>query len=459
VVPCRLGSDGFLTTSSGDRVALGDPRVKIYFPTFSDYHSEAWSMAARWIGLHPGGVIPLKRSQLERGLSYTSGRECLPLPICLGQLLEVHERRQPGEIAGFSLLRGGAPCVVDSFVGYFERFIARQQLKDLFIFAPHEENSYYGFDLEKSAQHFWPAFAVADILVEMEQTLQVVGEPGSVKQLRQLWRGFAGSARSHEDFDRSLPALIERLAAIPRLKDPADCPRVIVTGDFFTRCSPFFMEGVPEIYAKHGIILKPADLTELVLYAVYDGMAATAHGWGMEPGYGALAKGCMKIFQPEGKDYLQRWKGYQMMKWEEERYRREFSKTGLLVCGSSDVSLLFREAMKHVSPAIYGETIPTVGIGLEADREGYDGIILMGPFNCLAFRISEAILKPLSYQRGMPIITYESDGYAVSPAFLRQVDVHIQQVLAKREAARSERPPATAAVRLVEQLAAQFGVR
>jgi predicted nucleotide-binding protein (sugar kinase/HSP70/actin superfamily) len=148
-----------------------------------------------------------------------------------------------------------------------------------------------------------------------------------------------------------------------------------------------------------------------------------------------------------------------MMKWEEGRYRREFSKTGLLVCGASDVSLLFREAMKHVSPAIYGETIPTVGIGLEADREGYDGIILMGPFNCLAFRISEAILKPLSYQRGMPIITYESDGYAVSPAFLRQVDVHIQQVLAKREATRSERPPATAAVRLVEQLAAQFGVR
>jgi hypothetical protein len=29
----------------------------------------------------------------------------------------------------------------------------------------------------------------------------------------------------------------------------------------------------------------------------------------------------------------------------------------------------------------------------------------------------------------MPILTYESDGYAVSPSFLRQVDVHIQQVL------------------------------
>jgi hypothetical protein len=70
-----------------------------------------------------------------------------------------------------------------------------------------------------------------------------------------------------------------------------------------------------------------------------------------------------------------------------------------------------------------------VGKGLQAEREGYDGIILIGPFNCLPFRISEAVLKPVSQRSGMPILTYESDGYAVSPSFLRQVDVHIQQVL------------------------------
>jgi len=57
------------------------------------------------------------------------------------------------------------------------------------------------------------------------------------------------------------------------------------------------------------------------------------------------------------------------------------------------------------------------------------GIILIGPFNCLPFRISEAILKPLSIQQGMPLLTYETDACAVAPAVLRQGDVHIQQVL------------------------------
>ena len=113
----------------------------------------------------------------------------------------------------------------------------------------------------------------------------------------------------------------------------------------------------------------------------------------------------------------------------EEHYRELFRKTGLLVAGPNDVSALVAKAAEHVSPTLYSEVIPTVGKGLEADREGYDGIIVIGPFNCLPYRISEAILKPLCIQRGMPILTYESGGYAVAPAVLRQVDVHIQQVL------------------------------
>jgi predicted nucleotide-binding protein (sugar kinase/HSP70/actin superfamily) len=126
---------------------------------------------------------------------------------------------------------------------------------------------------------------------------------------------------------------------------------------------------------------------------------------------------------------LRKWAGYQAERWYEQHYRRLFLETSLLVAGPNEVSSLFDKAAEHVSPALYGETIPTIGKGLEADREGYDGIIVIGPFNCLPYRISEAILKPLSLQRGTPILTYESDGYAVSPSFLRQVEVHIQQVL------------------------------
>lgn len=101
-------------------------------------------------------------------------------------------------------------------------------------------------------------------------------------------------------------------------------------------------------------------------------------------------------------------------------------------CAAGDAAATFADASEHISPKIYGEVIPTVGDGVRAQVDGYDGIIIIGPFNCLPFRIAEAILKPLNIRTGMPILTYESDGYAVSPSFIRQVEVHAQQVLEHR---------------------------
>jgi predicted nucleotide-binding protein (sugar kinase/HSP70/actin superfamily) len=427
--PCRLIPGGKVIRSNGEHVSLSDSRVKIYFPNFSHYHAEAVAMATRWLGLHPGSVIPLDRTQLEKGLQHTSGRECLPLPICIGQLLQINEHRRPDEIAGFYMLRGGAPCVIDAYMGYFERFITEQRMADLFLFDPREDNGYLGFEKETLARHLSPAVIISDVLVEMEHVLRVVGTADSVPRLRDEWQRFAETAGSLDEFHAGLPAFVERLAHLPRTRDPLTCPRVVVAGDFFTRFSSFFMDGVRDRYAEHGIILKPVDLSDLFLYAAYDSVAGAAGSWGMKPGGLALAKACTRIFQPEGKQYVQQWAQYQTLQLIEEHYRGIFDKTGLLVARPNPVSSLFDKAAEHVSPTIYGELLPTVGKGLEAAREGFDGVLIIGPFNCLPFRISEAILKPLSIRQGMPILTYESDGYAVSPSVLRQVDVHIQQVL------------------------------
>jgi predicted CoA-substrate-specific enzyme activase len=440
--PCHVGLSGQVVRQTGECVSLGDPRVRLYFPNFSQYHAQALAMAVRWLGLQPGRVRPLDRSQLELGLRYTSGRECLPLPICIGQLLQIHQQRLPREIAGFYMLRGGAPCVADAYRGYLTRFIAEQRLPDLFSFVPAEENNYLGFGKLTLAKHTSPALLLADILVEIDHVLRVVGAEGAVNDLWRESEWFMTSAASLSQFHAQLPALIEKLRRLPRQRNPMTCARVVVTGDFFTRFSPFFMEGVRDRYAGSGIILKPVDLNDLLLYSAYHSVAETASAWGLKPGGVALAKACTRILQPDGKKYLQNWLAYQAEKKAEQHYRGLFQNTGLLVAGANEPAAIFDQAAQHVSPRLFGEVIPTVGQGLEAQRGGYDGIIIVGPFNCLPFRISEAILKPLSLQCGIPVLTYESDGYAVSPSILRQVSVHIQQVLEHADSSRSPaRPP------------------
>ena len=430
--PARLIAGGRVTRGNGEQVALADPRVKLYFPNFSQYHAESLAMSTGWLGLHAGPVLPLEHRQLSRGLQYTSGRECLPLPICVGQLLEIHEQRSPGEIAGFYMLEGGAPCVIDAYMGYLERFIVDQRLEDLFLLMPGADNDHCGYDQTTLAKYTLPALLVADIMVEIDQVLGVVGDKQAAARLKEAWASLIASATSLERFHAQLPGFVDCLASLPRKRNALDCARVLVTGDFFTRFSPFFMEGVREIYNDRGIILKPVDLNGLLLYGAYNMVSEAAAGWGLKPGGAALAKACTRIFQPDGKEYLRRWLAYQTEKRFEAYYRKIFYRSGYLLTPQGDAAATFADASEHISPKIYGEVIPTVGDGVRAEVEGYDGIIIIGPFNCLPFRIAEAILKPLSIQRGMPILTYESDGYAVSPSFLRQVEVHTQQVLDHR---------------------------
>jgi predicted CoA-substrate-specific enzyme activase len=427
--PARLIAGGQVIRGNGEEVALTDPRVKLYFPNFSQYHAESLAMSVGWRGLHAGAARPLDRSHLTRGLQHTSGRECLPLPICIGQMLEIHERRTPGEIAGFYMLQGGAPCVIDAYMGYLERFIVEQRLDDLFLLIPGADNDQCGYDQTTLAKYTLPALLVADIMIEIDQVLHVVGDAHTAARLKQEWESFIVTATSLEQFHGQLPGFVDRLASLPRKRNPLDCPRVLVTGDFFTRFSPFFMEGVRELYNDRGIILKPVDLNGLLLYGAYNMVSEAAGSWGLKPGGAALAKACTRIFQPDGREYLRRWIAYRTEKRFEAYYRKIFYKSGYLLTRQGDAAATFADASEHISPKIYGEVIPTVGDGVRAEVEGYDGIIIIGPFNCLPFRIAEAILKPLSIQRGMPILTYESDGYAVSPSFLRQVEVHTQQVL------------------------------
>ncbi len=427
--PCRLIKGGAVISSNGERVPLTDPRVKIHLLNFSQYHAESAAMALGWLGLHAGQLVHIDRSQLDLGLQSTSGRECLPLPLSIGQLLQIHRDRQPGEIVGFHMLRGGAPCVSEAYMDYFERFIAEHQLADVFMASPARENNYLGFDPFVLMNHLSPAILLADILVEIDYVLRVVGAPGSIEEFHLEWNRFRASAKTLDDCSSRLPALVESLAALPRTRDPVDCPRVVVTGDFYARFSPFFMDGVRDLYAARGIILKPVDLNELFLYTTYDGMRGAANNWGLKPGGFALARACTRMLEPDGQQYLQGWWGYQSGRRTEERYRELFLKTGLLVSRPNDVVAVFEKSSEHISPQIFGEITPTVGRSLNAEYEGYDGIILIGPFNCLPFRISEAILKPLSIQQGMPLLTYETDACPVTPAVLRQVDVHIQQVL------------------------------
>ena len=364
-------------------------------------------------GIQHRRASALDRSQLERGLQHTSGRECLPLPICIGQLL--HISRASATRRDCRLLHDSRrrPLRGDSYMGYFERFIADQRLADVFLLNPGEENDYSALAPLELAQTLSPAIHRGRHSRGDRTGSEGGGcarQPGANPR---EWRRLAEATESLDQFQAGLPRL--RPSGWRRclgLGNPLACPRVVVTGDFFTRFSPFFMEGVSSFMPS------TASSSSRWIWAIFSFTPRITvwpeppASWGMKPGGLALAKACLRIFQPDGKDYLRQWTNIRPNAgWN--------ATTGAFpqdrpAGGRAERRLVaFEKASRHVSPALFGEVIPTSARDLEAASEGYDGIFVIGPFNCLPYRISEAILKPLSLQAGTPLLTYESDGYAV----------------------------------------------
>ena len=124
--PATIGPDGDghhlrRPARSPDRSAGEDP-----FPQFLPLPLPGRGLGHAWQGLNVGPPVELDRRHLERGLRYTSGRECLPLPICLGQMLERTRRRARARSSASTWSAAAAPCVVDCYLDYFCQFIREQ---------------------------------------------------------------------------------------------------------------------------------------------------------------------------------------------------------------------------------------------------------------------------------------------------------------------------------------------
>lgn len=431
---CELVEDDgeyHVRTSSGEKLQLDDKRIKFHFPVFSKYHSEIFPVVFRWVGYQAADPVKLSIEQLDRGLQYTSGNECLPMPIYIGQLLEIYENREPGEITGLYMIAGGAPCVVASYTDLLNQFIEESELEDIFLFAPHLTwNNLYNMSKIDLFKHFPVGVILGDIMIEIHNVLEVVSDENGLQMLADRWKTLLANSSTRAEFDRYLPQFIDQLAEIPLRKNPQNLPKIVVTGDFFVRFDPFFFKGLVQRYAEYDIILKPVDLSEILIYGPRDDMMIYANNFDrpvqIKKG---LFKAAVNCGTSSGRNYMASWVYAKVLERVEVNIRNKFEKTNLLVAEQNNVDRIIDYASEHVDPTITGETVLTVGKAVEAMREDFDGVMILGPFACLPFRISEGILKPLFLENDFAFISYETDGRAVPPAFLRLVDVHIQQIL------------------------------
>jgi len=234
------------------------------------------------------------------------------------------------------------------------------------------------------------------------------------------------------NFNSAVERLISNVKQIPINSNPHDHPVVVISGDFFVRFSDFFYQGLVSRYAERGIILKPVDLNELILYPQYENLTEASEELSISSNSRLkVLRATLSSRDAYGRQYLQNWFTIKLSERYERNLRRKFEDTSLLISKQNNVGNIIEYASQHIHRTIYGESVLTVGKGVETINEDYDGLLVLGPFACLPFRISEAILKPICWKNDFPFLSYETDGRSLPPSFLRLVDVNIQQILRK----------------------------
>ncbi|MBD3193036.1 MAG: hypothetical protein GF308_20535 [Candidatus Heimdallarchaeota archaeon] len=432
----KRGGEVVVFSSKGKKLSIKDPRVKLYLPPFSKYHTDIGAKTLELFGYHTGESSDIILDYPVKGLRYSSGKECVPLPIILGHLATVVENRKPGELLGYYMIRGGAPCAVYSYFHYLEQFIEDNKLEDVFIFRFDYLTQYLGMKIQDIIRYGPKIVVLGDIMNEIESALAVIGKEGSVEQLKQYWDEFINNVQEKKDFNEEMEKLITKISAIPRTKSPKKLPKVLVSGDFFVRFSPFFIKELRKIYGKKGILVKSTDLFELVLYSIhYQGGFYVSRRWKMDPDDPAtIMRASATPWKAESRALLLGKLALRVMHGIERNLRKRFEETGLLYAEPNNLRKLFKYATPWINKEIFGEAIPTIGKGMETLEEGnYDTLILTGPINCLPYKISQAILKPIYLKNNMPFLVFDVDISTITPNMKRLIHANIEQIKRKQK--------------------------
>ncbi len=431
----KRGGKVVVFTSEGKKLDVKDSRVKLNFFSFSKFHTDVILKALNVFGYNVGESSDIILDYPVKGLRYSSGKECIPLPIVLGHMMDIYEKREPGEVTGYLALRGGSPCAVYSYYHYAEKFIETNELKDFFIFRFDYLTSYLGMKLLDIFRYGPAIVLIGDMITEIESALHVVGKEGSLELLQKYWSEFLNDLDKGRKFRKVVNKLIKQISTIPTNGSPKDYPKVLVSGDFFVRFSPFFLKELREIYSKHKVLVKSVDYYELALYGIHYQSYLLTHQWKKSPDqFSTLLRCLVTLWNSHSRIVLLSRLGLKFMHRAERKERRRFEKTGLLYAGHNDLKEIFKQSEPWISPLIFGEAIPTIGKGLEAlEGNSFDSLILTGPMNCLPYKISQAILKPLYLEKNMPFLVFDVDISAITPNMKRLIHANIEQIKRRRQ--------------------------
>jgi predicted nucleotide-binding protein (sugar kinase/HSP70/actin superfamily) len=379
----------------------------VYFPSMSEAGVRVIASAFRSVGIDAKSMPPSDEETMVLGGRHSSGEECLPLKVTLGDALKllVHGEIAPDRMALFMPTSDG-PCRFGQYGPYIKEVLKEMGFDGVTVVSPTCEDGYSGI-----GEH-------ADELLRTAWRAMIGGELLTKLLLRtrpyELEKGAADAAYQAALSDLCATVEIrgknpkERMARLKEslvrgrksLRDvPADFsdprPLIGIVGEIFCRLNAFSNDDVVRKVEEAGGECWVSDVSEWLWYT----NAAHIH----------LLKRFRKHLTFEMFGARLKWH----FQHKDERDLNEvFGDDFRGYEEADDIRDVLDLARPYLVPeGTLGEMLLSVAKTVYLHRKGADGVLDINPFSCMNGIVSEAIYPRLSRDcDGLPVRVFYFDG-------------------------------------------------
>ncbi len=366
----------------------------------------AFASVFRAIGVDADIVPPADERTRELGARYTSGDECYPAKVTVGDFMKLLERPDidPEKVLLFMPTADG-PCRFGQYAPYLKQILAANGYDQTEIISPSSDNSYGG--LGELAGPFvrtgWRGLVAADILQKMllrsrpHEVTKGAMDAAYEECLNDLCATIEKTPTNPSVQIRamrdSLVRCRDRFRAVPIHRD-ASMPLIGVVGEIFCRLHTFSNDDLIRRLEEYGGEAWLSDITEWVWYTNSERFRKLKLNGRLISKEGLMAWIRKRVQHRDEQVLL-------------EPFKEEF-----IGCEEPNIHEVLEYARPYLPPdGALGEMVLNVGKAVYLAKKGADGIIDISPFTCMNGIVSEAIYPRISRDLGgIPIRNFYFDG-------------------------------------------------
>jgi predicted nucleotide-binding protein (sugar kinase/HSP70/actin superfamily) len=379
----------------------------VYFPSMTEAGVRAIASAFRSMGIDAAAMPPSDDETLALGGRHSSGEECLPLKVTLGDVLKllVHGEVRPDRMALFMPTSDG-PCRFGQYGPYIKGVLEEMGYGDVMVISPTCNDGYDGIGKHANelVRTSWRAMIGAELLTKLLLRIRPYeNEKGAADAAYQ--RGLSGFCDAVEGRGKKAAGWMGRLKeSLARGREllhavPADFsaprPLIGIVGEIFCRLNHFSNDDVVRKVEEAGGECWISDVSEWLWYT------NAAHIRLLKRFRKHLT---MEMFGAKLKWHLQHR--------DEMELRSVFGDDFRGYEEAHDINDVLELARPYLLPdGALGEMLLSVGKSVYLHRKGADGVLDINPFSCMNGIVSEAVYPRLSRDcDGLPVRVIYYDG-------------------------------------------------